>query len=122
MTSEHWDLHTDGTSKNGKKYVGQQVTTESGSLSGGFVPVAREDTTTLVELTIGLLEELSKLYPAGEAEQNFANMLQGMSAVMSDRAPAMKSFGKQLNNERKLLLQTDKDLDFLHCNAHFLQY
>jgi hypothetical protein len=47
---DHFDLHCDGTSRGGKKYVGQQVTTEAVSLSAGFTAVASEDTTTLTEI------------------------------------------------------------------------
>ena len=107
INSEHWDLHTDGTSRSGLKYVCQQVTTEGGSLSIGFIPVATEDTSTLVDISIHMLEELSDLYPEDEAEQNFVRVLLGLSGVMTDRASAMKSFGKSLQEERRVLLQTD---------------
>ena len=57
--SEHFDLHTDGTSKGGKKYVGQQVTTDDGyTLSCGYTVVATETADCLVGLATDLLEEL----------------------------------------------------------------
>lgn len=46
IEADYWDLHSDGTSRSGKKYVGHQVTTASGSMSVGFTPVASEDTIT----------------------------------------------------------------------------
>ena len=118
--SDHWDLHTDGTSRSGKKYVGQQVTTQDGSFSMGFTAVASEDTTTLVDISIQMVEELADLYPQGQAQENFIGMLRGLSAVMTDRASVMKSFGRTLEAQRQQLLQTDEGLEFLHCNAHFL--
>ncbi|KAL8599848.1 hypothetical protein ACOMHN_038421 [Nucella lapillus] len=120
LHTDHWDLHTDGTTRNGFKYVCHQITTTGGSLSLGFAPVATEDTTTLVELTIQILEEISDLYPEAEAQQNFVQMLHGLSGIMTDRASVMKSFGRSLEEERRVLLQTDEGLNFLHCNAHFL--
>ncbi|KAL8580963.1 hypothetical protein ACOMHN_017530 [Nucella lapillus] len=36
------------------------------------------------------------------------------------KAAVMKSFQKNLEEERRILLHTDEGLDFLHCNAHFL--
>lgn len=86
----------------------------------GFIPVATEDTSTLVDISMQMLEELSDLHPADEAQQSFVRMLLGLSGVMSDRASVMKSFGKRLQDERQVLLQIDEGLDFLHCNAHFL--
>ena len=119
-TAERWDGHFDGTTRGGNKYVGQQYTTAEGTLSGDFQPVAREDTTTLVELAMSTLEELADLYPKQEAEQNFANMLLGMSGIMTDRAKVNKSFGRQMDEERRLLVNTEEGLDLLYCNAHFL--
>ena len=117
--ADHWDLHVDGTSRGGKTYIGQQATTASGSLSMGFVPVATEDTSTLVDVSIQMLEELSELHPGGR-DFNFYHILLGLSGVMTDRAAVMKSFGRKFEEERKELLQTDEGLEFLHCNAHFL--
>lgn len=50
----------------------------------------------------------------------FLELLQRLSALMSDRASVMKAYGRQLNLTRQDLLQSDDSLAFLHCNAHFL--
>lgn len=47
-------------------------------------------------------------------------MLGGWSGVMTDRAAVMKSFDRSLQDERRVLLQTEEGFDFLHCKAHFL--
>ena len=60
------------------------------------------------------------IYSEEEAQENFCRMLQQLSGVMSDRASVMKSFNKALDEERKMLLQSEEGLQFLHCNAHFL--
>ena len=65
------------------KNVAQAVTTK-GTHSLGFTSVAMEDTTTLVEVTLQLLEELSGLHTEHEAQQNFLDMLSGLSVVMTD--------------------------------------
>ncbi|KAK7103600.1 uncharacterized protein [Littorina saxatilis] len=119
-TQEHYDLHVDGTSRSGNKYISQSVNTPDGTYSLGYTPVAREDTTTLVEVSMQVLEELSDLYAYEETQQNFVRMLSGLSSIMSDRAAVMKSYAKQLEEERRVLLQTEDGLNFLHCNAHFL--
>lgn len=69
---------------------------------------------------MNLLEELSELYPPQETQANFISMLKSLSACMTDRASNMKSFAKELEKERQSLLQTEEELQFLHCNAHFL--
>ena len=58
MMNNSWDLHTDGTSRSHKKYVGQQITTQHGSMSLGFNPAATEDTQTLMSITVNMLKEL----------------------------------------------------------------
>jgi hypothetical protein len=85
LEADHWDLHTDGTSDSGKKYVSQQVTVDGQSLSTGYVPVATEDTTTLVDISMKLLEELSLLHGEKESHETFLQMLHQLSGLMSDR-------------------------------------
>ncbi|GFR62709.1 hypothetical protein ElyMa_003587700 [Elysia marginata] len=54
-------LHSDGTSRQKKKFVGQQLTLDGGRLlSVGFKGVAPEDAHTLLETTTDMLEELSE--------------------------------------------------------------
>ena len=72
------DLHVDGMSTGGQKYVAQAVTTK-GTHSLGFTSVATEDTTTLVEVTLQLPEEQSGLHTEHEAQQNFLDMLSCLS-------------------------------------------
>jgi len=51
-------MHTDGTSRDSKKIVGQQITLDTGeTLSLGFNPVASEDAAMLLEMTIHQLQE-----------------------------------------------------------------
>jgi len=58
MASECWDLHGDGTSRDGKKVFGHQITLDSGkTLSNGFVPVAVEDSATLLDNAIAMMED-----------------------------------------------------------------
>ena len=40
---ENWDMHTDGTSRCGKKYVCQQITVGSKTVSTGFISVGTEN-------------------------------------------------------------------------------
>ena len=120
--SSGWTLHGDGTSRDGKKIVGQQVTLDSGeTLSGGFSNVAVEDSTTLLDNVISMLEELSWLADEDKIDEIHKEMLGKMFAVMSDRSSVNKSFNIKLNEYRESLLKEDSvDLQFLYCNAHFL--
>ncbi|XP_022110164.1 LOW QUALITY PROTEIN: uncharacterized protein LOC110989821 [Acanthaster planci] len=119
--SERWDLHGDGTSRDGKKILGQQVTLNSGkTLSGGFSAVAVEDGVTLLDNIIAMMEELSDLYGGEEKEEVYKKMKK-MFATMSDRSSVNKAFNNRLESYRASLLG-DKSvgLHFLYCNAHFL--
>ena len=67
LKSDHFDLHADGTTKSGKKVVGHQVTLDNGnSLACGFTVVASENATCLVDIALGLLEELSLVFEDDE--------------------------------------------------------
>lgn len=123
LSSENFDLHLDGTTKSGKKYVGHQVTTDSGETrSCGFQAISTENTTNLVSQAVSILEELSLVYDEDpdKRQEVFVTLLQNLSALMSDRAAVMKSFDAGMNSARKDLLNTDENLLFLHCNAHYL--
>ena len=121
LETSYSDLHSDGTSRDHRKYVGHQVTTDSGkSLSCGFIPVCQENTATLVDIAYGLLQELADVYDTEKVDEVFKGMLKNLSGLMSDRASVMKSFDKAFSEKRKDLLETEEDMEFLHCNAHFL--
>ena len=121
--SGNFDLHTDATSRVGKKYVGQQVTTDDDqNLSCGCAVVASENADCLVNLSTDLLDELAVIYEDDKSKQQekFTEFLQKMGALMSDCAAIMKCFNERFDTMRTDLLQADEDLDFLYCNAHML--
>lgn len=122
LGNNKWDLHGDGTTKDHTKYVGSQVTLGTGQmLSTGFTSVCTEDAGTVLDVSIGVLKELSYIHDqADERNEKFKEMLSNLVGVMSDRAAVMKAFDKQLNTKRKEILGTQENLEFLHCNAHFL--
>ena len=63
LSASNCTIHTDGTSRDTKKIVGQQITLNTGeTLSLGFTPVASEDATTLLEMTTSQLQEMGDLY------------------------------------------------------------
>ena len=83
--------------------------------------VATEDTRTLLDLAVDILQELCAIFDEdGELQENFRSMLMKLTSVMSDRCSVMKSFKEQLNDYRKSELGMDGDLEYLYCNAHFL--
>ncbi|KAK2168158.1 hypothetical protein LSH36_20g15003 [Paralvinella palmiformis] len=67
-----------------------------------------------------LPDELSLLHGEEESHETFLQMLHHLSGLMSNRCSTMKSFDRALQEERKLMLQTDEDIQFLHCNSRFL--
>ena len=115
-----FDLHVDGTSRDKKRFVGQQVTTAEGSLSCGFTTVSSENARTLVDTTLDLLGELADVYSPAEREHHFRRILQNLAGVMSDRAAVMKKFKVDLQEAIQATLGTQESIEFLYCNAHFL--
>ena len=55
--SGHFYLHSDGTIKNHCKFVGHQLTLNTGESLNGFPSVCHEDAQTLLEIAV-LLQEL----------------------------------------------------------------
>ncbi|RUS74049.1 hypothetical protein EGW08_018198 [Elysia chlorotica] len=117
-------LHTDGTSRQKKKYVGQQLTLDDGRvISLGFRVVATEDAETLIDSTVEFLEELTDIYDDitdAERDRLFLEYLQAINSTMSDRASVMKSFCQKFGDLRSLVLGEDVRTNFLFCNAHFM--
>ena len=63
--SEMWDLHSDGTTRDGKKCVSTQIILDTGrSLSTRFKTVAVEDSSTLLDNAIAMIEEFRDMYDA----------------------------------------------------------
>ena len=58
-----WDLHSDGTTRDGKKCVSAQVILDTGrSLSTHLLSV--EDSSTLLDNAIAMIEEFCDMYDA----------------------------------------------------------
>lgn len=120
-------LHTDGTSRQGQKIVGFQVSLDSGeTLNLGYTTVATEDSATLLDITIQLWEEMNEVYSpvtdmsAEEKDQAFKDLLSKITSTMTDRAAVMKAFDKKLLDFMQSQLGQDMTVHFLHCNAHCL--
>ena len=117
-------LHTDGTSRDTKKYIGQQLTLDSGeTISLGYQTVASEDASTLLEMTVAQLDQLSEMYSEyseSHRETIFKQLLRKITSLMSDRAAVMKRFNSELHGFVETQLGEETMMHFLHCNAHFL--
>ena len=124
VESEHVTLHTDGTSKDHRKYVGQQLTLSSGEeLSLGFQLVAQEDACTLLDISIANLDQLAEIYSKHEETEKsevFRIILGKITSLMSDRAAVMKKFDREFETFMKTELGHDIQIHFLFCNAHFM--
>ena len=108
-----------------KKIVGEQVTLDCGTtLTLGFVTAACEDSTTLLEVTISLFEEICDTYatskPDAEGCALLRQLLSKLCSTMTDRVAVMKCFGKKFKDFLTTELGRDVQFHFLHCNAHFL--
>ena len=93
LEADAWDLHLDGTSRSGQKYLGHQMNVDGCILSAGFTPVSVKNTTTLVYMSFTILQELSEVVSKDDAQENFLSMLSTLHGTMTDRASVMKSFG-----------------------------
>ena len=111
LNSSGVTLHTVGTSRKKRQYIGQQITLSNGSLINlGFSEVATEDSETLLATTINLLDELSDLYchvSPQEKDQVFKSRLEKINSLMSDRAAVMQCYNKKINVYKRTALQTD---------------
>lgn len=103
-------------------YVGQQVTTTDGPLRCGFSILASENTSSLVDTSVSLLQELSDLFHDSpqERDAHFKRMCSNLKAIISDRAAVMKKYKRDMNDLIQTTLATEESVEFLYCNAHFL--
>ena len=122
IKSDGVDYHTDATTRDHRKYLGTQVTLSSGNvLSIGYSMVMTEDTQTLLDAAIAVLQELADVYAADTVEENFKRILHKLNGLMSDRASVNKSFNKAMNKKRCDILGDESlQLEFIYCRAHFL--
>ena len=121
LSQKRYDMHTDGTSKKTKKFVGFQVTLENQqTLCLGFDPVANETAQTVLDIALSKLDEFAMLTSTEDTEAEKKKMLQNLVGLMTDRANTMKCVGKLLKQHITATLQQEVQIEFLHCNAHFL--
>ena len=85
-------ITTDATTCDHRKYVGTQVTLSSGNvLSIGYSMVMTEDTQTLLDAAIAVLQELADVYAADTGDEHFKRTLYKHNGLMSDRASVSTS-------------------------------
>ena len=125
LEADNFTLHTDGTSRNGQKIVGHQISMDSGGiLSLGLTTVATEDSATLLDITVQLLQVIHDICCIDKSEEDrnqiVQSLLSKLTTVKTDRAAVMKSFDQKLENVLQTRLGPDARLQFLHCDFHFL--
>ena len=82
----------------------------------------REDSKTLVDITVNLFYENASVMTLPEDETNevVKEIYSNLASTMTDRTATMKTFGRQFAEKKNEILETDTGLEFLFCNAHFL--
>ena len=62
LNPDRWNLHVDGTTRNGERFVSNQETLNSGqTLSAGFHIVSVENSCTLLDNVICMLQSLTQI-------------------------------------------------------------
>ena len=84
LEADAWDLHLDGTSRSGRKYLGHQMNVDGCVLSAGFTPASAVNTTTLVDMSFTILQELSEVVSKDDAQRNFLSMLSTLCGTMTE--------------------------------------
>ena len=124
LSSDAVAVHSDGTSRDPKKVVNHQITTDKGhTFFLGFTIVATEDANTVFDVTINILRRIVTTYcDFKEKDQNeiFVQFLKKIRATMTDRAAVMKCFSKKFEEFLSSEIGEDVQLKLLNCNAHFL--
>ena len=101
LTENKFDLHVVGTSLDQKKILGHQVTLgDSQKLSLGFTTIAKEDSQSLLDITLQLFQEITDVSMGSEEEKNkmVRDIFKNMTSCMSDRAATMKLFKQKLSS------------------------
>ena len=129
---EHFTFASDGTSRDKKHYLERHVIlNDKTEMSLGFTEIAVDDSVTLLEKTLEVLEDLSDSLcktstedvesNQKEKQEQFLEFLKKMKCTMSDRSSVNKSFNQRLSKYKQELLNgEDASTHFLFCNAHFL--
>ena len=129
---EHFTFASDGTSRDKKHYLERHVIlNDKTEMSLGFTEIAVDDSVTLLEKTLEVLENLSDSLcktstedvesNQKEKQEQFLEFLKKMKCTMSDRSSVNKSFIQRLSEYKQELLNgEDASTHFLFCKAHFL--
>ncbi|XP_035661623.1 uncharacterized protein LOC118405901 [Branchiostoma floridae] len=124
--AKHWGLHTDGTSRDGLHVLNFQCVTDSDQLSLGYLPVAEETASSVLESTQAVIKDLSVIHPQNNPSKIQQQLLQGLRTTMTDRCSVMKLFTgnlKKWKEEELEKCQSEEDKMSTHaffCTAHYL--
>ncbi|GFR74879.1 hypothetical protein ElyMa_000440800 [Elysia marginata] len=124
LNSNNVTVHSDGTSRDHKKIVGHQLSLSNGeTFYLGYVPVACENANTLLDLSLSVLQQLYVTYSDFsfiDTHELMKTVLSKITSLMTDRAAAMKSYGRLFEEHVKSEIGGDVIVHFLHCSAHYL--
>ena len=127
----NWDLHTDGTTREGRHIINVAATTSSGQqMSMGYSEVGREDSATLLNVTVNQFKEIAEFHGHSSEDSDsdyICKMMQNLTSLMSDRAAVNKCFNDKLACWRIEMLKAAgedehkvQQLNFFYCLAHVL--
>ena len=101
LKGDNVTIHVDSTSRDHKKTVSLQLTLDDGTtLFLGLKPVAVEESSTILDVTISLLKRLTKCYTDyfnEDFDEVFRTFLSKITSAMTDRAATMKCFDRKRN-------------------------
>ena len=138
VTSQSNDatLHTDGTTKFGRKYGGYQVMTGDGSLSFGLADMISGSAKHTLDRFKDIVEDIEKACQKGLGSDNvLAKVVAAMKNTMSDRHAVEKNFNRLVEQYRSELLplavenwsdlspeeqQSMASMNHFFCGLHFL--
>ncbi|XP_064636439.1 uncharacterized protein LOC135493239 isoform X1 [Lineus longissimus] len=126
LQNDRYDMHSDATSRDHRKYLGNQITLSSGNImSLGYMMMQTEDASSLLDAAITILKELADIHGfvenAADTEATFKELVRKLSALMSDRASVNKAYNREFDKKRKEIIGDESaQLEFIYCNAHFL--
>ena len=103
--AEFATLHSDGTTRDGKKVVDYEVTGKDGdTLTAGLIEVSAGDAETQLEGLKFIVKKLASLQQSTDITKQSKTLISKIKTTMGDQAATQKSFNEKLQKYRESIL------------------
>lgn len=109
LATPHVILHSDGSTRDGNKVIGFQITTNTGTRTLGLLDVHSGDSSSQLDAFNFIMDKLGDVLSDENSTQASKQLITRIKNTMGDQAATQKSFNDKLQTDRQSILPDVQD-------------